>query len=336
MLSNNAALTRPNLSTLPAPPSGNPELLKSLVAIESSGGADHGLAVVSSTPDGTHYAVVATSLLSKNLYYFRLRSLYTGKTLKAVKAELSPDGAILRIKLERGDGLIPINQLADASRLDTAGTYLADSEMGIARIFKTNPRGTNTFPLGVSSGGPVFSENGELLGMASLVEESSPKARPGLLLATFSMDAKWEPVSYQKLANRINTLKKHAADTTALETLLGTFFAFDIIEIHPFHTPRYRKFIEEHDKLLIPTLTQNKQDNQYQFKVFCSYFSGLKSVRAWARSNLLLLAPKRWKRKYTGKWAQALRRRNELVESATEKLMDSLKKSHPAIKDKLL
>jgi len=323
----------------PGAPLGDPNLLKSLVAIESSGGADNGVAVVSKGSDGALYAVTAISVLSKNLYYFRVRSLYTGKKIKVEKVERSPKGDVIRFKLAAdGSGdLVPIVPVADGAAEKSVVAYLADRELGVVQAYKADPSKNTPVPRNVSSGGPLFSDNGALIGVASILESDAPNGQLGLALSPFSMDAAWKPVSYQKLAKSVETMKTVALDTASLEALASVFDAFDIIEIYPLYSQKYRKFIEAHGKLLLPTQTQGTgSDNMYRFKVLCSCLSGWKSIRAWARSNLAVLRTAKRQSKYFGKWAEALEKRNKATVDMAEKKMAELTRKHPAIKDRLL
>jgi len=321
-----------------AAPLADAKLLKSLVAVESLEGADNGVAVVAATSDGSPYAVFAVSMLSKKLYYFRLRSLATGRKIKVEKVELSPEGDVLRMKIA-ADGKSGLEPLAveNGDTTENATSYLADRELGVARAYSMDIGGTTHLPKRSSPGGPVFSDDGKLVGVASIMETAEPIGAPNLALSKFSMDAAWKPVAYQQLAKTVDSLKSVAGDTASLEALESVFDAFNIIEIYPLYSKKHRKFIEDHGKLLLPTQTRSGGgDNMYRFKLLCSCFSGWKSIRAWARSNLAVLRTAKRRSAYFGKWAEALEKRNAGIVATAEKKMDELVKQHPAIKDKLL
>ena len=321
-------------------PTGPMNICKSLIAIQSKNGADHGLAILSSTSDGTRYAVTSTSLLSKKLYYFQLKSLYSGHEIKFSKIEISKNGDVMRIKLtDPGKELIPLSPSpsSDSDEDTPPCVYLMYRESGVARTFKMSPLDMAPMPLDISPGGPVFSSDGKLLGVASTMASPESESPCFLELSKFSMDEEWRSVSLQKVAAGVNAIKNIALDTLSLEVLEPIFTEETVIEIYPFYTQRHRVFIEGHDNLLLTTYTRDttKKDHMFQFKMLCSCFTGLKSIRSWGHANIAALTLKKWKLPYFAKWTTVLRRRNEKIVNAVERRMATMRGNHPTIKDRL-
>lgn len=306
------------------------DVSKGLVILETRNGKSYLAATVKIKQDV--FVVTSQSLFLERIKDFKLKT-FSGEILKPTDCEINKEIDLLRFKIEKSQGLKPLELTGDPSESKIA--FHINPYNAIVYPIFADP---NCFIKGIcTSGSPVINSRGDMVGVASRVETNFSENQ--FSIAMYNTAGKWESVDLDSFSPQVFLLQAFKDFYQALESTRQQYGKNQFIEIN---TGTHRKlnslFTDINNKAMEVKFTRNNSSMARAVKEHenrCFYYTSLKRLSFFYFSNARQCLKVEWPSAYLKQQAEFLAKQNQATEEALKQQMKKMVKEHPATKHKL-